>query len=71
MTGNSNRTETKKNLIFLSRAAHQMMKMGSYNEAEDKYLQVLKADPDNVYALVGMGDLKKKTRQFKEAVSYY
>ncbi|TVR68040.1 MAG: hypothetical protein EA427_11600 [Spirochaetaceae bacterium] len=40
-------------------------------EARACFLEVLEAEPDNNYALVGMGDLERKGRNFDAAVRFY
>jgi len=48
--------------------ARHLMKERKYSEAEQKYQEALELDPDDVFSLVGLGDLKRKqndlTRRF-------
>ncbi|MFH1624972.1 MAG: tetratricopeptide repeat protein, partial [Pseudomonadota bacterium] len=65
------KTKRKHDVRDLCRRARTMAKAGKYREAEKEYALALETDRTNVYALVGLGDVKRKTRQFEEAVSYY
>ncbi len=58
-------------LKSLGMLASRLKRQGKYKEAEEKFAQILKIDPDDVFALVGIGDLKRKRKQFEEAVDYY
>jgi len=71
MRHNKIKPQTNKDLPTLGRLAHRMAKEGKYSEAEAKYTLILKMHPDNVYALVGLGDLERKRRRFQEAIYYY
>ena len=60
-----------RNLKHLTIQARNLGKEGKYKAAEEAYSLVLKKDRNNVYALVGLGDLKRQRKQFQEALSYY
>jgi tetratricopeptide (TPR) repeat protein len=62
---------TAKKVTNLCRLAHVLRKEGDFRGAEEKYSLVLEMDPGNVYALVGMGDLRRREKQFEKAVQYY
>jgi hypothetical protein len=55
-----------KEVVDRVKVGHKLRKEGNFIEAEAKYLEVLDLDPDNVHALVGLGNLKCKTKRFKE-----
>jgi len=61
----------KRNVVSLGKIAHKLKREGRLQEAEETYIQMLRIDSDNVYALVGLGDLKRGARRFEEAADYY
>ncbi len=71
MTSRKMKGTTGNDLIKLGKAAFSLKKQGKFREAEEKYLDLLKKDPDNTYALVGIGDIKRVKKDFQEAVRYY
>jgi tetratricopeptide (TPR) repeat protein len=58
-------------LKTLGKVAHRLAKERKYQEAEEQYILILETNPNDVYALVGIGDLKRKRKAFRQAVSYY
>ncbi len=64
-------TKMKRNVVSLGKIAHKLRREGKLREAEETYIQMLRIDSDNVYALVGLGDLKRGARCFEEAADYY
>jgi len=71
MTRNGENNHIKSGVITLCKLAQRLQKQGNYKEAEEKFALALERDPDNAYALVGLGDLKRKKKRFKEALNYY
>ena len=71
MNGQKKKTKTRGDVIGLSKLARKMMKQGKYREAEEKYNLALKLEQDNIYLLVGLGDLNRKRKRFKDALYYY
>jgi len=71
MTRHEKNNHVKRDVITLCRLARRLQKQGNYKEAEEKFILALESDPDNPYALVGLGDLKRKRKRFKEALNYY
>jgi tetratricopeptide (TPR) repeat protein len=71
MTTSGDKIGKERDLKVLGKEAHRLTKQGRYKEAEEKYALVLKADSSNVYALVGLGDLKRKKKEFQGAIAYY
>jgi len=67
MTGNGRRAEKRRELVELDRLARRLVKQRRYKEAERKFRQALAIDPHDVYLLVGLGDAKRKEKQFAEA----
>ncbi len=61
----------KRNVVSLGKIAHKLKREGKLREAEEIYIQILRIDSDSVYALVGLGDLKRRARRFEDAVEYY
>lgn len=55
----------------LSRQGYAFMKQDLHAEALICFRQILDVEPDNNYALVGIGDVYRKKRRFKEAAQYY
>ncbi len=66
-----NRQNTMKHIINLSKQAHKLNKEGRYKAAEDIFKRALNLDDNNVYILVGLGDLNRKTKRFSDAVHFY
>jgi len=71
MGADKKKTGIKDELVDLGRLAHRLTREGKYREAEEKFGQLLEMDRNQVFALVGLGDLKRKKKRFKDAVSYY
>ena len=65
------KSKINRDLIALSKLAHRKKKEGRYKEAEENFRLALKIDENNVYILVGLGDLKRLNKEFKEAIHYY
>ena len=61
----------ERNVVNLGKTAHKLKREGKLREAEEIYMRVLRMDSDSVYALVGLGDLKRIARHFEDAVKYY
>lgn len=55
----------------LSQQGYALIKKGGYDEALKVFNQILETDPDNAYALVGIGDVLRKQEKHKEALPYY
>lgn len=64
-------SESKEELTALSKAAYQYLRENMYREAEGNFTQILEKEPDNNYALVGMGDLYRKKGECKRAIPFY
>ncbi len=63
--------EQKERLALLSQQGYQLLKEHMFDEARIRFEEILSEDPDNNYALVGLGDLERKQRSFDRAVEYY
>lgn len=61
----------KERLALLSQQGYQYIRENMTREAQACFKEVLESEPDNNYALVGMGDLERKDRNFESAVSFY
>lgn len=61
----------KERLALLSQQGYQYIRENMLDKARESFLEVLETEPENNYALVGMGDLERKNRNFSEAVRYY
>lgn len=59
------------NISQISRQGYAFLKQELLGEAIICFRQILEAEPDNNYALVGIGDSYRKKRRFHEAASYY
>jgi tetratricopeptide (TPR) repeat protein len=55
----------------LSKKGYQLLKEGLLERAESCFSQILDLDSSNNYALVGMGDTLRKSRNFQESITYY
>jgi len=61
----------KKSVFDLGKLAHQLKKKGKLKQAEKTFQELLNLEPYNTYALVGLGDLKRISKQFSEAIGFY
>lgn len=65
-------TERRPNDIAeLSKRGYQLLKENRIAEAKDAFSSILVLEPDNNYALVGLGDSERKQNRFREAITYY
>ena len=55
----------------LSKKGYTLLKENQISEAEAFFKQIVEQDPENNYALVGLGDAARKRNAFREAVEYY
>ncbi len=58
-------------LSDLSQRGYQLLKEGFVDKAVDQFAEILTYDPDNNYALVGLGDAERKRRHFHDAIQHY
>lgn len=63
--------ENKERLSLISRQGYQLLRENMTAEAREKFEEILAEEPDNNYALVGLGDLERKERHFDKAVELY
>jgi len=63
--------EMNHTIAELSQKGYQLLKENCIREADECFNQILEFDPDNNYALVGLGDGARKRREFKKAIEYY
>lgn len=61
----------KERLSLLSQQGYQYIRENMPEKARECFQEVLESEPENNYALVGMGDLERKRRDFEAAVRYY
>ncbi|MBU1902606.1 MAG: tetratricopeptide repeat protein [Proteobacteria bacterium] len=71
MSRRMKRKTSKRSAVELGRIAHELKKKGWFKDAEEKYYELLAMDSKNVYAMVGLGDLKRLKKHFAEAADYY
>ncbi|MFP4301102.1 MAG: tetratricopeptide repeat protein [Spirochaetaceae bacterium] len=72
MTQESPDPERKKEeLTLLSKAGYQYLRENMYREARENFEKILEVEPENNYALVGMGDLHRKRGECKKAIPFY
>ncbi len=62
---------TARKISELSKEGYQALKENNLNTAEQYFNQILELEENNNYALVGLGDTKRKQNQFKDAIGYY
>ena len=55
----------------LSKKGYQFLKENRVAEAEKNFKKILENDPENNYALVGLGDAARKRGSHRDAVDYY
>ena len=55
----------------LSRLGYQHLRANAVGDAIDCFRQILDHNPDNNYALVGIGDAYRKKGRFQEAATFY
>ncbi|MEJ5189215.1 MAG: tetratricopeptide repeat protein, partial [Breznakiellaceae bacterium] len=55
----------------LSKKGYHLLKENKIPEAVECFKTILEKDPDNNYALVGLGDAARKRGAFRDAVEYY
>jgi tetratricopeptide (TPR) repeat protein len=55
----------------LSKKGYQFLKENRVEDAMDSFSGILGMDPNNNYALVGMGDAARKKGSYREAINYY
>ncbi|MDR1893186.1 MAG: tetratricopeptide repeat protein [Spirochaetales bacterium] len=63
--------EAEREISELSKKGYQLLKENRVAEAAECFLSILEREPENNYALVGMGDTRRKQHQYKTAISYY
>lgn len=61
----------QKKIAELSKSGYHLLKDEQLDDAIYCFLKILDLDPDNSYALVGIGDAKRKKGDFQEASRYY
>lgn len=55
----------------LSKKGYQYLKENRIGDAERNFKTILERDPENNYALVGLGDAARKRASYRDAVDYY
>jgi len=55
----------------LSKKGYQYLKENRVSDAVDAFTHILEKEPENNYALVGLGDASRKKGLFREAVEHY
>ncbi|MDR1211595.1 MAG: tetratricopeptide repeat protein [Spirochaetaceae bacterium] len=55
----------------LSKRGYQLLKENKIRDAMDCFAKILVTEPENNYALVGLGDAARKSGSFRDAVEYY
>ncbi len=58
-------------ITTLSKRGYQLLKENLINGAEEYFKTILEKYPTNNYALVGLGDVERKRRNFRKALSFY
>ena len=57
--------------VELSKMATDLLRKKSYHEAEKTFIEALELDDTNPYVLVGLGDLYREMKRFKDATGFY
>ena len=68
---NSISPEQQSEITVLSKQGYRLIKEGLTNRAIDIFENIINLQPDNSYALVGLGDALRKEKRFNEAMKYY
>jgi len=68
---NLERNEEFAEISELSKKGYQYLKENRIADAVDAFTQILDKEPENNYALVGLGDAARKKGSFREAVDHY
>ncbi|MBP7095411.1 MAG: tetratricopeptide repeat protein [Spirochaetia bacterium] len=55
----------------LSKKGYQYLKENRIRDAEQSFARILETDPENNYALVGLGDAARKRGAHRDAIDYY
>jgi len=55
----------------LSKKGYILLKENRINESESNFMKILTLDPENNYALVGLGDAARKRGVYREAADFY
>jgi adenine C2-methylase RlmN of 23S rRNA A2503 and tRNA A37/regulator of sirC expression with transglutaminase-like and TPR domain len=55
----------------LSKAGYRYLREGRLEEANESFNGILEINPENNYALVGLGEVARKQRNFQKAIEYY
>ena len=58
-------------ITTLSKRGYQLLKENMVSGAEEYFTTILDKYPNNNYALVGLGDVERKRRKYRKAISYY
>lgn len=58
-------------ITTLSKRGYQLLKENLVNGAEEYFKTILDKYPLNNYALVGLGDVERKRKNYRKALSYY
>ncbi len=63
--------EQQSEISELSKQGYQLLKEGLTRRAIENFEKIIPRQPDNNYALVGLGDAHRKEKNFREAGEYY
>jgi tetratricopeptide (TPR) repeat protein len=64
-------TKDEKNVTVLTRIADAYKKIKQYDKSQESYLRALEIEPDNLYALIGLGYLNFDFKNYKEALKHW
>lgn len=67
----SEHDEQKERLAHLSQEGYQFLKENRLDEARARFEEILQEDPENNYALVGIGDLERRLKNLDAAIASY
>lgn len=63
--------DRRNELAELSKRGYQLLKENLTDRAIEAFEQILQTEPENNYALVGMGDALRKQRHYQDAIGHY
>ena len=71
MANRRKKSNTRWDSVTFDRVSRKMTREGSHKGTEDNHALALETQPNDAFTLVGLGDLKRKKKQFTEAAHYY
>ncbi|MDR1786443.1 MAG: tetratricopeptide repeat protein [Spirochaetaceae bacterium] len=71
VNGDTGTNPGKTEIAEISKQGYLLLKQNKNQEARGLFLRILEVEPENNYALVGLGDSERKQGRYTEAVEFY